>query len=184
MPVLTPDLITLQAQELINCVCNALAIEADCGCPCHVYVVTGQPVFDYCCEGQLTAWLDSIYFINNFPNRLIEAATCQTNMGADFKIQYLTCHPSTHDDGSPPTPVQLQDAAFIVNQTLYIAMRALSCCLSLAKRYRSYIIRQGLPIIPQGGCAGWEITVSLEVVDPLPSGPHADTLAAPGPGSV
>lgn len=184
MPVLTPDLITFQAQELAQCVCNALAIESDCGCPCHVYVVTGQPVFDYCCEGQLTAWFDSVYFTDNFPNRLIEAATCLTAMAADFKVQYLTCHPSTNDDGSPPTPASLQEAALKVNETLYIAMRGLSCCLSLAKKHRNYIIRQGLPIIPQGGCAGWEITVSIQLVDPLPSGPWADTLAAPGPWSI
>lgn len=168
MPVLTPDLIHLTAQELIDCICDALNTESECPCPCRTYVSVGRPAWDDCCEGQLVAWLDRIYFHDNFPSQVTQAQICGTFLAGEFKIQRMYCAPTVKDDGSPPTHLELTESSRRVYQDLYIAMTALVCCLAQARRHRKYVIGLGTTVGPEGGCVGWEISVTIELHDPLP----------------
>lgn len=169
MPVLTPDLFWLTAQELLDCVCSALDLEAECGCPCRTCVVAGTPVWDDCCEGQLTAYIERVFFHENFPSQVGEAQVCASFLAGDIVIQLLRCAPVVNDDGSPPTCAELSESARKIYQELYISMKALVCCLAEAKRHRKYLITEGRIVGPEGGCVGFEIRVTLELHDPMPN---------------
>lgn len=168
MSVLTPDLIHLTAQELVDCVCTALNAEYECKCPCRSCVIVGPAVHDDCCEGQLHAWLDRLYYHENFPAPTTNAQVCGTMLAGEFIIEYQRCAPVIHDDGAAPSCPELSESARQVYQSLYIAMNALACCLSQAKRHRKYVIGDARPTEPQGGCVGWQIRVTIELHDPLP----------------
>lgn len=168
MPVLTPDLFWLTAQELLDCVCEALTLESECPCPCRVCVVAGTPAWDDCCEGQLTATIDRVFFHENFPNPVRDAQICGTFLAADMTIQLLRCAPVVHDDGSAPSCPELSESARKIYQEMYISMRALVCCLAEARRHRKYVINDARVVGPEGGCVGFEIKLTIEMHDPLP----------------
>lgn len=168
MPVLTPDLFFVTASEILDCVCAALAIESECPCPCRQYVSVGPPAWDDCCEGQIVAWLDRVFYHDNFPAAMNQAAICSSFLAGDFKIQRMYCAPIAREDGSLPTHLELSEASRRVYQDMYIALKALACCLAIAKRHRKYIIRDARVVTPDGGCMGWEISVTLELHDPMP----------------
>lgn len=168
MSVLTPDLFWMTADELLDCVCDALASDATCGCPCRVYVSAGPPAWDDCCEGQLTAWVENIFYHENFPNRQSTPAICGSMLAGDLVIQLLRCVPTVGDDGSVPPGPTLDNSARLIYQDMYIALNALTCCLSEARRNREYIIRDTRVVGPQGGCAGFEIRVTVQLHDPMP----------------
>lgn len=167
MPVLTPDLFHLTAQEVLDCVCTALTDESECPCPCRVSVVFGRPVWDECCDGQLTAFVENIYVHDNFPARMTGPIFCSSPLAGDFVIQLIRCVPTVKDDGTPPTPLELSESARKIYQEMYISYRAIICCLVAAKRHRKFVMREATTVGPQGGCAGFEIRFSIELPDPM-----------------
>lgn len=168
MPVLTPDLLYLTADEILSCVCEALSLESVCGCPCRIYVSAGPPAWDDCCEGQLTAWIENIFYHENFPARQTTPAICGSMLGGDLVIQLLRCAPTVADDGSPPPGPVLDESARLLYQDMYIALNAATCCLAEARRHREYLIRDTRVIGPQGGCVGFELRLTIQLHDPLP----------------
>jgi hypothetical protein len=168
MPVLTPDLFYLTAQEMLDCVCDALALESECGCPCSAYVSAGQPAWDDCCNGQLNVWLERPFFHENFPTPTSEAQVCRSFLAGDFAIQLVRCAPTVDDNGTPPSDAELADSARRIYQDFYIALRALTCCLAESRRDRLYLIRDSNIVGPDGGCVGFEIRVTIELHDPMP----------------
>lgn len=173
MAVRTPDLIMLTADYILQCICDTLDAEKAagrllCACPCRTCSIIGPPVADDCCEGQLHVWLDRLYYHKNFPQASTEAQICGSFLAGDFKIQYLTCAPIINDAGVPPSCIELANSASEIYKMLYLAVDALNCCLAIAGRMRKYVIRDARPISPDGGCVGWELTVTVELHDPLP----------------
>lgn len=169
MPVLTPDLIWLTAEEIRQCICEALEAESECGCPCRSCTVVGPPVWDTCCpDGQLTVSLERFFLHDNFPSAATGPVFCAAPFAGDFVIQLLRCVPVVRDDGTPPSCEELSESARRIYQDLYISMRAIVCCLSVAKRQRKFVMRDARPIGPDGGCAGFEIRLTVELHDPLP----------------
>lgn len=166
MPVLTPDLFWLTSQEILDCVCEALQAETDCGCPCRAYVSIGQPAFDDCCEGQLAVWIERVFWQDNFPNQTTQAAICSGQLAADITVQYLTCAPMIKDDGSAPTSPELSESSRQVSQSWYVGNKAIVCCLAAARRHRLYVIKDSRPIQPSGGCVGWETKLTIQLPDP------------------
>lgn len=167
--VLTPDLIWLTADELLQCICDALTAESECPCPCRVYVSAGTPAWDECCAGQLTSWVDGVFFHEVFPVRQTTAAVCSGVLAGDFVVQLLRCAPVVDDSGNAPSHLILTESARLLNQEMYIAMKAIACCLSQAGRNRLYVIRDARPVGPNGGCAGFEIRLTVQLLDPMPS---------------
>lgn len=168
MPVLTPDVIWLTAQEMLTCLCDALNLESECDCPCRACVIAGEPAWDDCCEGQLTVNLERLFFHDEFPNPNSQAQICGTLLAGEFKIQLLRCAPVVKDDGSAPTCPELSESARKIYQDLYISMSALACCLSKARRHRKYVISDATMVGPEGGCVGFTILVTVELHDPMP----------------
>lgn len=168
MPVLTPDLFWLTAQEMLDCICTALEQESECGCPCRVCVVAGTPAWDDCCEGQLTANIDNIFFHDNFPQRTSQAQVCASFLAGEIVITLLRCAPTVKDDGSAPSCPELSESARKILQDMYISLKALVCCLSEARRHRKYVITDARTVGPEGGCVGFTIRVTVEMHDPMP----------------
>lgn len=168
MAVLTPTLICDTAQFILDCVCAALDAESSCPCPCRACVVAGPPVWDDCCEGQLTVSLENLFVHENFPARAAGPIFCFSPLAGDFLIQLLRCAPVVRDDGTPPSCPELSDSACQIYTDLYIALRALICCLAVAKRQRKFLIRDARVVGPDGGCIGFEIRLTVELHDPLP----------------
>lgn len=166
MPVLTPDLLWFVADEILQCICTALAAESECPCPCRSYVSVGQPAFDDCCEGQLVVWIERVFWQDIFPNQTTQAAICAGQLAADIAVQYLTCAPMIKDDGSAPSGPELSESARRVGQSWYIANKAIACCLSQARKHRLYVIKDSRPVPPSGGCVGWQTTLTIQLPDP------------------
>ena len=168
MAVPTPDLFWLVAEEALQCVCTALADTA-CGCPCRACVVFGPPVWDQCCDGgQLTTFLERVYVAKSFPSAETGQITCSAPLAGDFVIQLLRCVPTVAEDGTPPSCQAISDSAKSIYTDMYVAFRAIICCLAAYKKLRTFTIREARPVGPQGGCAGFEIRFTIELVDPIP----------------
>jgi hypothetical protein len=168
VPVLTPALLFDLADEVLLCVCTALEEESDCPCPCRVCVVAGPPSWDDCCEGQLTANIDRIYVHDNFPLAATGPVFCFSPLAADFSITLLRCAPAVNEDGTAPPCSALSDSARQTYTEMYIAMRAVICCLADKKRALKFIMRDSTIVGPNGGCVGFQIRFTAELPDPLP----------------
>lgn len=168
MPVETPELLWLTAQEVLDCVCDALALQSSCGCPCRKFVTIGNPAWDNCCDGQLALVIDRIYVQSVFPQAEGGTITCSSPIVGEFTLQLIRCVPTMTDQGDPPTPQALSDSAANIYADMYIAYRAVVCCLAAYKKSRLFTMRDGRTVGPQGGCGGFEIKFSVQLVDPIP----------------
>lgn len=162
-----PALLWNIAEEIRVCVCNALADDGSCQCPCRTCTVWGQPVFDNCCDGQLTVDFIRLYVHDNFPQAASGPVFCATPLAAEFRITYVRCAPVVKDDGSPPTCDELSTEALGMMTDVYVVYRALICCLQAQKRNRKFVMSDATPISPEGGCQGFEIRLTIEVEDTL-----------------
>lgn len=167
MPTQVPALLWNTAEEIRACVCDALATEGTCGCPCRTCVIVGTPAFDDCCDGQLTVSLQRLYVHDNFPNRLQTPVFCAAPLAAEYLITYIRCAPVVKDDGRAPTCDELSASALSIYTDLYVVERALICCLQAAKRRRKFVMADASTISPQGGCQGFEISLTIEIEDTL-----------------
>lgn len=168
MPVETPELVWLVGQEVLDCVCDALTAQSSCGCPCRSFVTVGQPVWDSCCDGQMALILDRLYVSSNFPQTEAQPIVCSSQLAGEFTLQLIRCVPTMSEDGTPPTAQALSDSSQSLYSDLYIAYRAVVCCLAQYKKNRPFIMRDGRMVGPQGGCAGFEIKFSIQLIDPIP----------------
>lgn len=168
MPVPTPDLVWLTANEVVDCVCEALSEQSSCGCPCRAGVVYGAPAWDNCCDGQLTVFVERIYVQSEFPQTMTGEIICSSPLAADMSLQLLRCAPVLDDDGSAPSIAVLSEHAAQMLQDWYITQRALICCLATYRKYRAFTLRDSRPVGPQGGCSGFEIRFTVQLVDPIP----------------
>jgi|SRR5688572_6700644 len=164
----TPDLVWVTAQEVLDCVCEALAEQSSCGCPCRSFVTINQPVWDECCEGQLALVMQRMYVMSNFPAANAQPIVCSSPLAADFTLQLIRCVPTMTETGVAPTAQELSDSAAQLYSDLYIAYRAVICCLAAYKKARLFTMRDGRMVGPQGGCAGFEIQFTVQLVDPVP----------------
>lgn len=166
----TPDLFYLIAQEVLDCACEALEDpDASCACPCRKFVTVGQPVWDQCCEGgQLAVFMERVYVAGNFPAANNTAILCTAPLIGEYTLQMIRCVPTMTEQGNAPTPEELSASAQDIYTDLYITFRSVLCCLAAYKKYRSFTMRDGRFVGPQGGCAGFEIKFAVELTDPIP----------------
>jgi hypothetical protein len=113
-------------------------------------------------------WLERPFFHEEFPNPISEPQVCSTFLAGEFAIQLLRCAPTVDDNGNPPTEVELNESSRRIYQDMYIAIKALACCLAEAKRQRLYVIRESNIVGPDGGCVGFEIRLAIQMHDPMP----------------
>lgn len=167
MPTINPAVLWNTAEEIRNCVCNTLNAEGTCNCPCRSCVIVGRPVYDDCCEGQLTVSLERLFVHDNFPTKATTPAFCSTPLAADFVVTYIRCAPVVKDDGRAPTCDELSASALGIYTDLYVVERALICCLQAARRKRKFVMGEGSIITPAGACQGFEIRLTIEIEDTL-----------------
>jgi len=158
--------------ELLVCACDALESgvcpgeESPCGCPCRMFISVGPPVWDEqacCTDGQLTAHVDRVYPVGNFPSQNSQVNLCQTPLAADFIITLLRCYPVMDEQGNAPTHLELQVAGEAFARDLWILTTALLCCLGAKKRRQKFVFNGSRFVGPQGGCAGIELRFTVEL---------------------
>lgn len=167
---MTPDLFHLVAQEVLDCACEALTgQDSICPCPCRKFVSIGPPVWDQCCDGgQLAVWLERVYVAANFPASNNTAITCSAPLAGEYVLQLIRCVPTMDEQGNAPSAEALSDSAQDIYSDLYVAYKAVLCCLAAYKKHRNFVMRDGRFVGPQGGCAGFEIRFAVELPDPIP----------------
>lgn len=146
--------------------------------PANVYVTHGPPTGDWCCEdGELVVWLETMTpqlppTAGSFP----VPNTCAILWDATYVIALHRCWP-TRPDGKPPTPGELDSAAtdlladlWAILTELYDRARAGNL---LGGQECKDVTFEGATIAetqPEGGCAGWEIRVTVRANDGGPVG--------------
>lgn len=167
MPVTTPDLFWLLAEEIKDCLCVALEEQSDCGCPCRACVIVGPTVWDDCECGSLTIALDRVYVHGNFPTSETGPIFCSSPLAGDFTITLLRCAPTVKDDGTAPSCDEISASARQIYTDFYITLRALICCLAAKRRFAQFVVREAIPVGPDGGCVGFQIRVTIMLVEPV-----------------
>lgn len=169
------NLLNLILAETLNCACqileDGLCDEPGslCGCPCRAFVTAGPPVWDLeacCSDGQLAVWVEDIFPFNNFPNRAADVNLCSNPLAANVKIQLLRCWPATlREDGSAPTGPEIQAASEQLYRDQYLLTWGLVCCLKQLGRQRKFVLNGSRVVGPTGGCAGVEVSFTVELID-------------------
>jgi hypothetical protein len=106
--------------------------------------------------------------MSNFPSSDSDAIQCTAPLAADFVLQLIRCVPTVDDNGVAPSGEALSLSAQQLSTDLYVTERALICCLAAYKRRRNFAVGDTRPIGPQGGCAGFEMRFTVELIDPIP----------------
>lgn len=159
------DLPYLLAQEILGCVCAALDSDSFCNCPCRTFVAHGQVPHDNCCEGQLWIAVDRIFVYENFPTPSTKAITCAPTLGAEMSIGILRCAPTSGNDGSPPSFMDLDASSALTLREGAIIMSSLICCLiQNGPRHRRFNVTGQVPVGPLGGCIGTITRFNVELI--------------------
>ena len=164
---MTPEALTILFDDVLACACSALDEMSVCGCPCRIFVAAGPPVWDNCCpDGQLTVHLERLYVAGNFPGSTGQSIVCSAPLAVDFNVTLLRCHPTVDDNGNPPLPQVLDNAANDIHTDLYIMVNALICCLARTAKRQPFTIRNASIIGPNGGCVAAQVQLSVQLSDP------------------
>lgn len=168
------------------------------GCPCRAGVVPGEPAADGCdggCDmqpgdwpGQLTVNVDRLFAtdFNTFPRETGTLSTVGNGSGIrDLKncampqvtavvlrVTLWRCVPGPDDRGCPPSMAALDEAAMQLHADMLAVQQGILCCYAgtdtTRRNGRRYVVGQTLPLGPQGGCAGFQTTVTVALDDCIP----------------
>lgn len=172
------------------------------GCPCRVGIVAGEVAADGCdggCDigpdeypGQLTVSVRRMFASdsNTFPRELGLGADRTTGGVRDrslCRLPQLTaveliltlfrCSPGPTEDGCPPAMTELGDTAMQFHADMLALQRAILCCypateLDARRNGRRFIVGATTPIGPQGGCVGFQTSVTVALDGQLPPLPQ------------
>lgn len=185
------------AEALLTCVCEALdripeQMAGLHGCPCRTGVVAGAPAADGCdgsCSaaadeypGQLTVHVARTYVAElprytNLQAVLLEGTNCGPNAltVVDLLVTLWRCSPGPTDEGCPPAMAELEATALQQHVDMMAVTQAVTCCFpatdTTRRRGRRYSLGVSTALGPQGGCVGFQTTVTVAL----------DGLAAPVP---
>jgi hypothetical protein len=188
------------AQNLLDCVCESLdrvpaQVPGLAGCPCRTGVVAGTPAADGCdgsCAdspdeypGQLTVHTVRTYVAELSTYTNLQAVRLDgTNCGpgaltvVDLLITLWRCAPGPTDEGCPPTMAELEATAIQQHVDMMAVTQAVTCCYAdtdtTRRKGRRYSLGQSLALGPQGGCVGFQTTVTVAL-----DGLSAPVLVAP-----
>lgn len=167
------------------------------GCPCRVGVVPGQPAADGCdggCDvtpgsypGQLTVNVARLFATDfqTFPRetgvlatvggtgiRSLKNCAMPQVTAVELVLTLWRCAPGPDDRGCPPTMESLNAAAIQLHADMLAVQQGILCCFAgtdtSARHGRRYVVGQTLTLGPQGGCAGFQTTVTVALDDCLP----------------
>lgn len=175
------------ATDLLDCVCEQLdAIHTEvpglAGCPCRKMVIAGQAAADGCSgdcgappagqwPGQLTVAVQRLYSTdrNTFPRELSvarDARNCAmpVSLAATLLVTIFRCAHGPTAQGCPPSPEDLTGDAMQVHADMVAVQRAALCCFGSTtgqRNGRRYVLGATTPIGPQGGCVGFQTSVTV-----------------------
>lgn len=178
-PVLISDvLVDPLLLELRDCLCSEM-VRTRLGPPANCYVThsSAPPTDDGCtCQGEIV--IDGVPLEANGDGRvrlvsldpdLISdggplGAACPAGWQAVVELSTSRCIPVP--EGAEPLPPEVKtDIALRLGDDRAALIRVLACCEGL--RDRDVAVESVLPVGPQGGCAGWSLTLRVA----LPGGP-------------
>ena len=190
------------AQDLLTCVCEALdripeQMTGLDGCPCRTGVVAGVPAADGCdgdCSagpgeypGQLTVHTVRTYVAElpaytNLQAVRLDGTNCGPNAltVVDLMVTLWRCSPGPTDEGCPPSMADLEATAIQQHVDMMAVTQAVTCCYpstdSTRRKGRRYSLGPSTALGPQGGCVGFQtsVTVALDgLAAPVPAAPLA-----------
>lgn len=175
------------AEAILDAAFAAL-VEATTGrpAPTQVFVSHGPPAWDNCCNGgQLTIHLDAL---THTPEDVTTSGIpglgtspqfgCSILAAPVFVVTLLRCVTGPGDTiaDAIPSPAALDDDAQDLLADLWALLtefydRILACTLTPGLTdCRDAFIGAVAPVGPEGGCAGWEIRVTITANDSGPVG--------------
>lgn len=136
-------------------------------------VVNGPPSFDGVteCAERVHAWAELLLPTDAFPAPpaapSYPSKTTPPGGGLTVVVQTLRCEPTIDDAGYLPAPEELDLAARLVAVDAQVVWNALECW-ALDPANPDALMVSGQPVPPQGGLAGWEtrLLVELEACGP------------------
>lgn len=137
-----------------------------------VYPNFGGLAWDDCdCGGVLQVSFGRRTSTLNFPQEFNETGQnrptgCRAgNFMQDYTIEWIRCWPSPDQRGRPPSPGEMMQATLELSRDVTVIRNAMFDCLCDMKNDRhitDYIVRASQPLGPEGSCAGWSTTFSVE----------------------
>jgi len=163
-PLRTPDLDL--ANTLLSCLNGAL--EDHPNKPVRSCLRVGEEVAqglslteDECCDGLAYVKVNQVFPSSNFPNPDEVALNCPpTEWAVDLEVGIFRCAP-TGDMGQLPTCEQWDGAATTVALDAAAMRRAVACFRRELEPGAYAMVRQWLPIGPQGACTGGTMVVTV-----------------------
>lgn len=93
----------------------------------------------------------------------------------ELVITLWRCTPIPTDEGCPPTMAELDASAMQLHADMLAVQQGILCCyagtLPEQRHGRRYVVGQTLTLGPQGGCVGFQTTVTTALDDCLPCPP-------------
>lgn len=164
--------ITATRQDLLDCVCDALA---EAGRPvCECYGTIGSPMVSNCCEceegvsGEVSVSFAALREAS--PETLRQVTRIRPCKGgivvAEFHIILSRCFPTLTEEGEVPDKEEQTQAAYDIEHDVSVIWNALTCCLErdLERTIDEFQVEND----PTGGCSYLAIRVSA-VVNPNPA---------------
>jgi len=153
---------------LAACLCAAIE-NPDNGVPgvCFCGVWPGaQVVAQYagdCNDTCGMAWvrLSGYYPASSVGVQSLQLGNCTAGMGMELEVGILRCMSVGTNEGEPPSPQELADAAQLQIADMQVIWQAVLCCEAFDAR--SSIIGPYTPTGPQGGIVGGSITIATAV---------------------
>lgn len=161
----TPDVMFETAERLLGCCSAALADASDLGAPAAAFVSVGsQLAWDRCECGQLSVHVLRAYPSDTFPilKQTAPFDRCATKLTVvEYVVTILRCVPGSQDDGEPPVPADMTDAARQDFLDRWAVRRGVACCFEtdnpLLPTFR--LLGEQLAVGEGGRCAGSELHV-------------------------
>lgn len=172
---MSDDLALPVAEALLGCLCDALA-QTVRGPVCRCSLVPGEaPTVDVCCDcdgpgqGQGSVRLVQLYPTTAFPDPSVDLTmpAALLSWAGVFELAVFRCVATVDDDGTAPSADELAaDAAAVADDAA--AMRtAVRCCFpgTAAAGGCGSVVLPGpwSPSGPSGGCAGGQMTVTVDL---------------------
>lgn len=149
-----------------TCLCAQIQTDGS-DLPCFCGVVAGDTaVGDYageCDDGQCgMAWvrLTTAYPASGVGVVDTRVGNCSSELGIEFEVGILRCFP-VHEDGTPPTPAEMLEAAEQQHADLLTLHRAIYCCAAIPNK--DAIVSTYQPTGPLGGLYGGTMSVMMSL---------------------
>lgn len=157
-----------QAENLLNCLCAALATNPNP--PAKCCLTWGDPLADFgvdgndCCDGAAYVRMLEFYPSSNlFPDRTIERQSGPCGVVAwavRFELTVFRCWPTPGFGTIPCTDLTAATVQLFNDGE---AIRRAMCCFRTLNRDFLVAITETEPIDPAGGCAGIQASLAIQL---------------------